>query len=56
MHEQQKGMYVGMTALLSEWRKIGKEIGPVWSGLHLVLGVAIASRFLHGLMGGETSQ
>ncbi len=43
-----------MTALFSEWRKIGKEIGPVWAGLHLVLAVAITSRFLHGLIGSET--
>jgi uncharacterized integral membrane protein (TIGR00698 family) len=40
-----------MAALFQEWQKIGKEFVPARVGLHLVLGVAIASRFLHSLIG-----
>ena len=43
-----------MNSLFQEWRKIGKEIGPAWPGLHLVLAVAIASRFFHGLITNAT--
>jgi uncharacterized integral membrane protein (TIGR00698 family) len=31
-----------------EWKKIGRELGPAWPGLHMAVGVAIAARFFHG--------
>lgn len=43
-----------MKDFFSEWRKIGKEMRPAWTGLHLVLAVAIISRFLHGLIAQPT--
>jgi len=39
-----------MNALLAEWRKIGRELGPALPGLALVAAVAIASRLLYGLI------
>jgi uncharacterized integral membrane protein (TIGR00698 family) len=29
---------------------VQKDVGQIWLGLHLVLGVAVVSRFLHGLL------
>ena len=39
-----------MNSLLQEWKKIWQEFLEARIGLHLVLGVAIASTFLHGLI------
>lgn len=36
------------------WQAITCELKQGWNGLHLVLGVAIASRFLHGLISNST--
>ncbi len=43
-----------MTSIFQEWRRIGNEIRPAWVGLHLVLAVAISSRFLHSLISNPT--
>jgi uncharacterized integral membrane protein (TIGR00698 family) len=32
------------------WRSLFQELKQGWAGVHLVLGVAIASRFIHGLI------
>ncbi len=39
-----------MNAIIAEWRKIGRELGPALPGLALVAAVAIASRLLYGLI------
>jgi uncharacterized integral membrane protein (TIGR00698 family) len=39
-----------MTSVHTFWQTILCEIKQGWVGLHLVLGVAIASRFIHGLI------
>ena len=39
-----------MKSLLQEWKKIWQEFLEARIGLHLVLGVAIAASFLHGLI------
>lgn len=36
-----------MNAIVTEWRKIGREIGPALPGLALVAAVAVASRLLY---------
>ncbi len=43
-----------MNALLAEWRKIGRELGPALPGLALVVVVAVASRLLYGLIPWDT--
>jgi uncharacterized integral membrane protein (TIGR00698 family) len=43
-----------MTALLTEWKKIAREILPAIPGLILVLVVAIVARFLQSLIPGPT--
>jgi uncharacterized integral membrane protein (TIGR00698 family) len=35
-----------------KWKQFTQNINAAWLGLHLVLGVAIVSRFLHGLLAG----
>lgn len=41
-------------AIISEWKKIGREFGPAFPGLHLVIAVAVVARFLHGLIPNPT--
>jgi len=36
--------------LQTKIRSIQKDFGQIWLGLHLVLGVAMVSRFIHGLL------
>ncbi len=43
-----------MSALIAEWKKIGKELSPAFPGLNLVIGVAIVARFMQGLIPGPT--
>jgi len=43
-----------MSILISEWKKIGREISPAIPGLILVLAVAIGARFLQSLIPGPT--
>ncbi|MBI3913189.1 MAG: putative sulfate exporter family transporter [Chloroflexi bacterium] len=39
---------------LSEFKKIIQELAPASAGLHLVIGVALVARFLHGLIPAPT--
>ena len=41
-------------AIISEWKKIGRELGPAFPGLHLVIAVAVVARFGHGLIPNPT--
>lgn len=43
-----------MSAIIAEWKKIGREISPAIPGLVLVLAVAITARFLQSLIPGPT--
>ena len=45
---------LALKSIVVEWNKIGLEIGPAFPGLNLVIGVAIAARFLQGLLPGPT--
>lgn len=45
---------LALKSIVTEWNKIGQEIGPAFPGLNLVIGVAIAARFLQGLLPGPT--
>ena len=45
---------LALKSIVAEWNKIGQEIGPAFPGLNLVIGVAIAARFLQGLLPGPT--
>ena len=38
------------TSIWQEWKKIGRELKPAWSGLVLVAGVAFVSRYLQSLI------
>lgn len=40
--------------IISEWRKIGREIRPALPGLHLVIAVAVAARYLHEIIPNAT--
>jgi uncharacterized integral membrane protein (TIGR00698 family) len=42
-----------MKSFFQDWRKIWLELEPAKTGLHLVLGVSIVSRFLHGLIANQ---
>ncbi len=39
-------------SVFDEWKKMGQEVGPAFLGLHLVVGVAAVSRYLHGFIPG----
>jgi uncharacterized integral membrane protein (TIGR00698 family) len=43
-----------MTSFKEYWRTLLKELQQGWVGLHLVLGVAIVSRFIHDLISNPT--
>ena len=36
--------------LVTEWKKIGSELRPALPGLYLAVGVAVAARYIHGLI------
>jgi len=43
-----------VNSFIKFWQDLGKEFKQGWAGLNLVLGVAIASRFIHGLISNPT--
>ena len=43
---------MGSLAIRTKWKAFFQEIRLAWPGLHLVVGVALVSRYLHGLFSG----
>ncbi len=43
---------MGSVALQTKWKAFFQEVHLAWPGLHLVVGVALVSRYLHGLFSG----
>lgn len=39
-----------LQSIISEWRKIGREIRPALPGLYLVIAVAVVARYVHSLI------